>query len=86
MIFSKQAYLLAAGSTILPDQLFTDSIINISGASKSLIFKNNEFKDLQFNAEAMDSELIVKINSSTLLFLGQSDLKDFSVEFRNQTR
>jgi len=76
--FFKTGVLLADKSNI-NGSVFSDSVIRISGTSKSLVFKNNEFKDLEFNATAKDSLFSFDLNTSTLLFLGQSDLKGFSV-------
>lgn len=72
--------LLLADKSNLHGTIFTDSIISITGTAKSVSFRNNEFKDLVFNAYTKGNELSMDINTSTLLFLGQSDLKGFSVQ------
>jgi hypothetical protein len=68
----------------LHGSVFTDSIISIAGTTKSLIFRSNEFKDLNFIATARDSSLSVNLNTSTLLFLSQSDLKGFSINLNTK--
>lgn len=77
--FFKTGILLADNSN-LHGSVFTDSIISIVGTSKSLSFRNNEFKDLVFNVKTAGDQLSMNINTSTLLLLGQSDLKGFSVQ------
>ncbi|MBK7627426.1 MAG: translocation/assembly module TamB domain-containing protein [Bacteroidales bacterium] len=72
--------ILLADKSNLKGSVFTDSIISITGTAKSLSFRNNEFKDLRLNASTSGSAFSMDINTSTLLFLGQSDLKGFSVE------
>jgi hypothetical protein len=70
---------LIADKSYIKGTIFTDSIINIRGKSNLLTFKNNEFKDISFNADISGSELTLGINSSSFNLLGQSDFKDFTI-------
>lgn len=73
--------ILLADKSHFSGSVFTDSIITLSGTSKSLTFKNNEFRDFRLDASTSGSSLSMDITTSALLFFGQSDLKGFNVGF-----
>jgi hypothetical protein len=72
---------LIADKSYLYGSVLPDSVINITGKSKSLSVKNNIFHDLSFDALMTGSELNTKITTSSLSLLGQSDLKEFNIGF-----
>ncbi len=57
----------------------TDSIIKITAKSKTFSFKSNVIKDLSVVATISGSALTADVNTSSLTFLGESELKGFSV-------
>jgi hypothetical protein len=61
-----------------------DSIIRVEGRAGSLNFRNNIFKDLSLGVNVSGPELSVDLKCSSLVLLKQSELKDFSVEFRTK--
>ncbi|MBK7710424.1 MAG: translocation/assembly module TamB domain-containing protein [Bacteroidales bacterium] len=61
-----------------------DTIIRIEGKAKYLNIRNNIFKDLALDCNVEGSALSVDIKSSTLALLKQSELKDFSLDFRTK--
>jgi hypothetical protein len=61
-----------------------DSIIRVEGRAGSLNFRNNIFKDLALGVNVSGPELSVDLKCSSLVLLKQSELKDFSVEFRTK--
>jgi len=81
--FFQTGLLLSEKSTI-NGSIFTDSLINISARAKSLSFKNNVFKDIALDASTEGSEMSIDLNTSALQVLGQSELKEFSVELKTK--
>jgi len=81
--FFRTGILLSEKSTLKGD-IFPDSILSISGVSKSLNIKNNIFTDFTIEAKFVLPELNIKLNSSSLALLGQTDLKGFSAELNTK--
>ncbi len=63
--------------------VFPDSLL-IAGKSELLSIKNNIFKDFSIDASVSESDLAININSSSLLLLGQSEQKGFSINIRTK--
>jgi hypothetical protein len=82
-IFFKTGLLLADKSSI-NGTIYSDSLIRITGKSNLLTFRNNVFKELTVDAIVSGSNLAVDMNSSSLILLGQSELKGFSVNFKTK--
>jgi hypothetical protein len=81
--FFRTGILLADKSSI-KGSIFTDSIIHIEGKTNLLKVKNNVWKDFSLDAKVSGSELLIGVNGSSLTLLGQSELKDFSVELKTK--
>lgn len=65
--------------SFLNGSVSSDSIISITGKANTFTFKNNIIKDLSVAASISGSTLSADINTSSLSILGQTELKDFSV-------
>jgi len=76
--FFKTGILLSEKS-YLNGEIFTDSIMRISGEARSLSFKNNTFRNLSLEGNVSLPGLYIGLKSTSLNLLGQSDLKGFSV-------
>lgn len=76
--------LLISDKSFIKGEVYADSLINITGRSDSLNFRNNVFKDFSFNADVSGSELTLNLNSPSLSLLGQSELKDFTVGLKTK--
>jgi hypothetical protein len=81
--FFRTGILLADKSSI-KGSIFTDSIIHIEGKTNLLKVKNNVWKDFSLDAKVSGSELLIGVTGSSLTLLGQSELKDFSVELKTK--
>ena len=68
----------------LNGSVFPDSLITIEGKAKSVTIKNNVFNDFSIDALISGSDLKLDLNSSSLLLLGQSEQKGFSVDIRTK--
>ena len=76
--------ILIADKSYINGSVYEDSIIMISGKADLLTVKNNVLKDFSFDASASESELTMDLTSSSLLVIGQSELKNFSVGFKTK--
>jgi hypothetical protein len=81
--FLRTGFLLADKS-YLKGSVFTDSILSISGKSKLLTIRNNQFNNFSLDAKVQGKELSAVIKSSAVLLLNQSDLKDFSLSLKTK--
>jgi hypothetical protein len=72
--------ILLADKSNVNGTVLSDSIMRISGFAKTLAFKGNLFKDLSLEANYKSPELTVSLKSSSLLLLGQSELKGFTAD------
>jgi len=70
---------LISDKSYIRGSIYADSIINITGKSSLLNFRNNVFRDFSLNADVTGSEMNVGIKSSSLTLLGQSEIKDFKI-------
>jgi hypothetical protein len=61
-----------------------DTIIRLESSARSLNIRNNIFKDFALDASVAGSTMSVELKSSSLALLKQSELKDFSVDFRTK--
>jgi hypothetical protein len=61
-----------------------DSIIRIEGRARSLNIKNNIFNDFTLDINVGGSDLAIDLKSSSLALFKQSELKDFSINFRTK--
>jgi len=77
--------ILIAEKSYIKGEVFPDSILKIGGKSELFTIKNNVFKDFSLDANVLDSVLTIDMNSSSLTLLRQSELKDFSVDFKTKT-
>ncbi|MDQ1296112.1 MAG: hypothetical protein QG611_90, partial [Bacteroidota bacterium] len=76
--------ILLADKSSLTGSVSSDSSVTIRGTSKSLKIKNNVFYDFNLEANLKLPELSVKINSSSLSLLEQSELKGFAAELNTK--
>lgn len=81
--FFRTGILLSDKSSLKGD-IFPDSVMDIRGVSRSLNIKNNIFKDLTLEANLISPELSVKLNSTSLMLFGQTELRGFSVELNTK--
>ncbi|MCX6329393.1 MAG: translocation/assembly module TamB domain-containing protein, partial [Bacteroidia bacterium] len=72
--------LLLADKSSISGEILVDSIISVRGESKNLSFKGINFKDLSVDASFLSPDLLVKVKSSSLNLLGQSELMGFTVD------
>lgn len=70
LLLSEKSYI---NGVISPDS------IGVIGKASNLTFKNNLFKDLSVNASVSGSTLSSNLTTSSLTFLGQTELRGFSV-------
>jgi len=75
-----QTGILLADKSSINGALFPDSLMKIRLDSKMLSIKNNIFKDLTLEAYLSKPDLKVKLSSSSLNILGQSELMGFAVD------
>jgi hypothetical protein len=73
---------LISDKSYIRGSIYADSIINITGKSDLLNFRNNVFRDFSFSTDVAGSELNLGIKSSSLTLLGQSEIKDFRIGLR----
>lgn len=76
--------ILLADKSSLKGLISPDSLISVSGVSKSLNINNNIFMDFNLDANLNGNELSVKMISSSLTFLGQTELKGFSFDLNTK--
>jgi hypothetical protein len=76
--------ILLSDKSYIKGAIFGDSAMNFGGKANLLTVKNNVFKDFSFDANVSGSELKMDINSTSLNFLNQSELKDFSIRLRTR--
>jgi hypothetical protein len=76
--------ILISDKSYIKGEIFADSIINIAGKASLLTIKNNVFKDFSFKTDVTGSELTLEINSPSLMLLGQTELKDFSLGLKTK--
>ncbi|MGB8489564.1 MAG: hypothetical protein WCE64_00755, partial [Bacteroidales bacterium] len=74
--FFKTGVQIADKSTF-SGNIYQDSIVNIEGNSKKFVWHNNTFNDVNVDAVLKGDQLTAGVKSSSLLILGQSDLKNF---------
>jgi hypothetical protein len=79
--FFRNGVLLADKSSI-KGSVFADSIIHISGNTKSLAVKKIVFNDLSFDTNISGSAFSGDITSSSILLPTQSELKGFSLKLK----
>ncbi|MCX6334645.1 MAG: translocation/assembly module TamB domain-containing protein [Bacteroidia bacterium] len=75
--FFRTGILLSEKSNI-NGTILSDTIMNISANTNMLNFKGIVLHDMSLNANLLSPELQVKLNSSSLDLLGQSELKGFN--------
>ena len=75
---------LLADKSYINGTIVPDSLIRVEGQAESLSIKNNVFKDFSLDANVSRSELSTGIKSSSLILIGQSELKDFSVNLKTK--
>jgi hypothetical protein len=73
-----------AEKSIINGEILGDSIIKVRGDAKILTIKGNTFKDLSVDASFLSPNLIVKVKSSSLNLLGQSELMGFTIDLNTQ--
>lgn len=72
--------LLLADKSNIKGVVSPDSIITLSGRTKLLSIKNNSFTDLSVDTKISGSDLFLDIGSSSVMLLGQSELKGLAVK------
>lgn len=75
---------LLADKSYINGTIVPDSLIRVEGQAESLSIKNNVFKDFSLDVNVSRSELSTGIKSSSLILIGQSELKDFSVNLKTK--
>lgn len=75
---------LLSDKSFIKGSVYADSLIFINGKSDQLTYRNNVFKDLELDTRIGSSQAIIDLTSSSLSLLGQSDLKDFKVNFKTR--
>jgi hypothetical protein len=75
--------ILISEKSRLDGLIFPDSIIRIKGVANTLNIRNNIFKDFTIEANLVKPELAVRLRSSSLNLLGQSELKGFSADLND---
>jgi hypothetical protein len=73
-----------ADKSFIKGSVLSDSIISINGNTASLSLKGIVFKDLTMNTKVSGSELSFNMNSSNLLYLGNSDIKSLSADLKTK--
>ena len=73
--------LLIADKSIITGEIISDSIGTMKMISKNLTFKGNTFNDLSVDINLKPGSLAADLRSTSLDFLGQSDLQGFSADF-----
>jgi hypothetical protein len=76
--------ILLADKSYINGSIVPDSAMRIKGKTKLLSVRNIVFKDFSLDANVSGSQLSVDINSPSLTILGQSELKDFSVDLKTK--
>lgn len=76
--------ILISEKSRLDGLIFPDSIIRIKGVVSTLNIRNNIFKDFTIEANFVKPELAVRLRSSSLNLLGQSELKGFSADLNTK--
>ena len=61
-----------------------DTVLTIESRSKSLNIRNNIFHDFALDCKVSGRDISLDIGSSSLTLLKQSELKDFTVDFRSR--
>lgn len=74
--------ILLSDKSEITGAIFPDSIIHIAGNAGYLTIKNNSLKDLTFDMNISGHDMSFDIKSSSLLLLGQSEQKDFTVNLK----
>jgi hypothetical protein len=75
---------LLADKSYIRGNVAQDTIMNIEVRSKSLNLKNNLFTDLAIDCRITGPSLVFDLRTSSLNLLMQSELKDFTVDFRTR--
>ncbi len=77
ILFSDKSYIRGSVSR--------DSLIRLEVRSGSVNIKNNVFKDFALDGNLRGSDLSLDLRSSSLVLLKQSELKDFTIDFRTKS-
>jgi len=73
---------LLADKSYLNGAVFSDSLISIAGKASYLNIRNNVFNGFSLDTRVEEDKLTLDINSSSLILLGQSEQKGFSVDLK----
>ena len=75
---------LLSDKSFIRGTLFTDSLISINGEAKILTIKNTVIKDFSFNSLISGNEPYIKLFSTSVSILGQSEIKNLSVNLKTK--
>jgi len=81
--FFRTGFLLSDNSDF-KGAVFPDSVIKIEGTAKSLTVRKSQFSDFHLDANVSGSELFMNVTSSSLKLIGQSEIKNFSLNINTK--
>jgi hypothetical protein len=76
--------ILISEKSFIRGTLLTDSLISIVGEAKLLNIKNTTLKDFSFNSQISGNEPYLELFSSSVSILGQSELKNLSLNLETK--